>query len=266
MRTVRAEIAYDGSRFFGWQRQDGFHSVQAAVEHGLAALHDQVILIHGSGRTDTGVHALRQVAHWQTDSSLDDSTLRNALNAHLEDGVVIRRLETCRPDFHARFDARAKRYLYLTSTSLFRPPFGSRFMHWTPRSLNLGQMQEAARHLVGEHDFAAFGNTPTVRRATTVRHVHGIRWIVRRERLGILVQGNGFLYNMVRNIAGTLIDVGSGKLTVDVVRAALTSGRREDIGMCAPACGLYLVRAMYGERLFEGRDRGPHGVPGTFQD
>tara|TARA_R110002072_G_scaffold36261_36_gene106886 strand:- start:6638 stop:7438 length:801 start_codon:yes stop_codon:yes gene_type:complete len=266
MRTVRAEIAYDGSRFFGWQRQDGFHSVQAAVENGLAALHDQVVLIHGSGRTDTGVHALRQVAHWQTDTRLDDGRLRLALNAHLEDGVVVRRLETCRPDFHARFDARAKRYLYVVSTALFRPPFGAQYVHWVPRALDLTNMRAAANVLVGEHDFAAFGNTPTVRRASTVRNVHGIRWIVRRERFALVVQGNGFLYNMVRNIAGTLIDVGIGKLTVDDVRGALLSGRREETGMCAPAGGLYLLRALYDEPLFGGRDRGPHGVPGTFQD
>ena len=116
MRNVRLEVAYDGSRFFGWQRQDGFESVQGAIEDALASLLDTVVTVHGAGRTDTGVHGLRQVAHLHVDTRLDDDRLRHALNAHLVEGVVVNRLETCRDDFHARFDARAKRYLYLTLT------------------------------------------------------------------------------------------------------------------------------------------------------
>ena len=263
MRTVRAELAYDGSLFCGWQRQDGFPSVQAAVEDALASLLDTLVTVVGAGRTDTGVHALRQVAHFHVDTRLDDDRLRHALNAHLAGGVVINRLETCRPDFHARFDARAKRYLYRVATTRFRPPFGRDHQHWINRPLDLRAMRDAARRLVGRHDFAAFGNAGSARK-TTVRTLSAVRLIARRDHFAILVQGDGFLYNMVRNIAGTLIDVGSGKREPTAIDRALAGGDRSLVGPTAPARGLYLVRVLYPEPVFTGRDRGPRGAAGLF--
>ena len=159
VRNVCAEVAYDGSKFFGWQRQDGFDSVQGAIEEALESLLGESVTVHGAGRTDTGVHALRQVAHFHLDTRLDDDRLRHALNAHAREGVVLNRLETCRDDFHSRFDARAKRYLYVTVTTRFRPPLGREFAHWIKSPLDLAAMREAAWRLVGKHDFAAFGNT-----------------------------------------------------------------------------------------------------------
>lgn len=264
MRTVRAEISYDGSRFFGWQRQDGFESVQQALEEGLESLVEHAVTVHGSGRTDTGVHALRQVAHVQVDTRLDDDRLRHAWNAHVDEGVVVRRVETCRDDFHARFDARGKRYLYVCATTRFRPAMGTQHAHWERGALDLAALRAGAARLAGEHDFAAFGNAGSPR-ATTVRTVHGVHVIARRERLGLLVQGNGFLYNMVRTIAGTLLEVGRGKRSPESITHALASGVRTDAGPTAPACGLYLVRVLYREPTFRGRDRGPHGVSGAFQ-
>jgi len=251
MRNVRAELAYDGSRFFGWQRQDGFESVQQVVEEALAGLLGQLVTVQGAGRTDTGVHALRQVAHFHVDTRLDDDRLRHALNAHLAEGVVVRRLETCRSDFHARFDARGKRYAYSIATSRFRPPMGRAYAHWVAQPLSLAAMRAAARELVGRHDFAAFGNAGSPR-ATTVRTVRSLRILARRERLVFVVQGDGFLYKMVRTIAGTLIDAGKGKLGPGDVRRALQSGRRELAGPTAPARGLYLVRVLYPEPIFPG--------------
>ena len=144
MRTVRFEVAYDGTRFHGWQRQDGFDSVQQALEEGLAALLDGVVTVHGAGRTDTGVHGLRQVAHAQVATRLDDDRLRHALNAHVGEGVVVNRLETCRADFHARFDARGKRYLYRVQTARFRPPIGPGYAHFVRDPLDLEAMRAAA--------------------------------------------------------------------------------------------------------------------------
>ncbi|MDA1264395.1 MAG: tRNA pseudouridine(38-40) synthase TruA [Planctomycetota bacterium] len=263
MRTVRAEIAYDGSRFHGWQRQDGFLSVQGAVEDALACLLETLVTVHGAGRTDRGVHALRQVAHFHVDTRLEDDRVRHALNYHLVDGVVINRLETCSEKFHARFSARGKRYFYLVATSRFPSPIGAQFQHWTNQSLDLAAMRDAARRMQGTHDFVAFGNAGSVRKRT-VRTVHGVRVLARRERFVVVVQGNGFLYNMVRNMVGTLIDVGRGRRTADTVDEALRSGEREAVGPTAPACGLYLGRVLYPEPTFVGRDRGPAGVPGVF--
>jgi tRNA pseudouridine38-40 synthase len=263
MRNVRALISYDGSKFYGWQRQAGFHSVQEGLEHALLALTGQSIVVHGSSRTDTGVHALGQVAHFRLDTRLTDDRLRHALNFYLEEGVVIRRLETAPEDFHARFSALGKRYMYVTATTRFRPPFGVQYSHWVPQALALADMRAAARVLVGEHDFSAFASSGSPRR-TNVRRVRSLHIIPRRERFALVIEGNGFLYNMVRTIAGTLIEVGKGSLSAADVERILRSADRSQAGPTAPAEGLYLVAVRYAERPFRGRDRGERGVPGLF--
>lgn len=262
LRNVRIEVAYDGSRFYGWQRQDGFESVQAAIEDALAELLDTVVVIHGAGRTDTGVHALRQVAHFHVDTRIEDDRLRHALNAHLPPGVSVRRAETCRDDFHARFHALGKRYVYLVQTTRHRPALGPEFVHWEKGVLDRGAMEDAARRMEGERDFAAFGNTGSPR-SSTVRRVDHVRIVARCERFAVVVQGNGFLYNMVRTMAGTLLAVGRGNMAPEDVTRALDSGQRASAGPTAPASGLYLARVLYDEPVFRGRDRGPHGgAPG----
>lgn len=263
MRNVRAKITYDGSLFYGWQRQDGFASVQQAVEEALEGLVGAPVIVHGAGRTDTGVHALGQVASFHTDTRLEDDRLRHALNAHLCDGIVVERLETCRDDFHARFDARGKRYLYVTATSRFRPALATQYTHWLCDPLDLPAMRAAARDIVGRHDFRAFGNAGSPRK-TTVRTVHRLRLVPRRRAFAFVVQGDGFLYNMVRTIAGTLLDVGRGRLEPGCVREALESGERELLGPTAPARGLYLLTTLYDEDVFVGPDVGPRGRAGAF--
>jgi len=264
MRNVRILVAYDGSKFFGWQRQDGFESVQQRIEEALHGLVGERVVVQGSGRTDTGVHALGQVAHFLAETPLEDDRLRHALNANLPESIRIRRAETCRPDFHARFDALGKRYLYLTATSRFQPPFAREFMHWVYEPLDLGAMRAAARLLVGKHDFRAFGNTGSPRK-TTVRTLRGLRILAHQRGLAFVVEADGFLYNMVRTIAGTLFDVGRGRFGPEQVREALETGERALAGPTAPACGLYLLRVRYAEQVFPGPDRGPRGVPGVFQ-
>jgi tRNA pseudouridine38-40 synthase len=264
VRNVRIQVAYDGSAFYGWQRQDGFETVQEALEDALLALVGEPITVRGSGRTDTGVHALGQVANFHVDTRLDDDRLWHALNAHLPPGVAIRRLETCRDDFHAQYDARGKRYLYVVRTHRYPRPFGSAYSHWVRDALDLTAMRAGARRFVGTHDFRAFANAGSPRK-TTVRRISSVHILARRETLAIVIQGSGFLYRMARVIAGTLLDAGRGKRTVDELSAILASGDRKLAGATAPAQGLYMLAVLYDEPVFSGRVRGPNGVPGAFQ-
>lgn len=263
MRNVRILIAYDGSKFFGWQRQDGFLSVQEALEEALLSLLGTAPIVRGSGRTDTGVHALGQVAHFHVETRLEDDRLRHALNAHLVDGIVVRRLETCRDDFHAQYDAVSKRYAYVVWTERFRSPFLGAHAHSVPDPLDLPSMRQAARELVGEHDFSAFASAGSPRKSP-VRHLRRLRIGGNHRRFAMIFEANGFLYNMARALAGTLLEVGRGKLTPSRVREVLLSRDRRLAGPTAPAEGLYLVSVRYPERCFPGRDRGPRGVPGIY--
>ncbi len=263
MRNLRALIAYDGSQFYGWQRQEGFISVQETLEIALETLLSAHVVVHGSGRTDTGVHALGQVAHFHAETALSDDRLRHALNAHLPEGVVVRRLETCADDFHAQFQSCGKRYAYRVVTTRFAPPFGRAYTHWVRDPLALEPMRAAARELVGRHDFASFATSGSPRK-TTVRTIRSLHLHARRDWFAIVVEGDGFLYNMVRTIAGTLLDVGRGKLAAPDMARILAERDRSAAGATAPPQGLYLVSVRYPERPFQGRDVGPRGAAGLF--
>jgi tRNA pseudouridine38-40 synthase len=251
MRNVRILVAYDGTRFFGWQRQAGFPSVQQALEEALEVLVGEHVAVHGSGRTDTGVHALGQTASFHVATRLSDERLLQALNAHLPEGVAVRALETCRDDFHAQFEVRAKRYLYLVRMGAVRPPFGQGFEHWTPLRLDLAAMRQAAHAFLGEQDFTSFASSGSARRSN-VRRVSALHLRQRRDRLAFVVQGNGFLYKMVRAMVGTLIEVGRGKLDAAAVGEILRARDRRWAGPTAPAAGLYLLRVLYTEPCFQG--------------
>lgn len=259
MRNVRILVAYDGSRFFGWQRQEGFSSIQQALEEALEGCVGERITVHGSGRTDTGVHALGQTASFHVETRLDDHRLLRALNAHLPDAVVVRALETCREDFHAQKDARGKRYAYAISTAAFRPPFDRERCHWVPGELDVAAMRRAGAQLVGEHDFTALANAGSPRRSN-VRRIRALHVRERHEALCVFVQGDGFLYNMVRTIVGTLIEVGRGKISVEAIPEILSSRDRRLAGPTAPAAGLHLLRVLYDEPCFR-EERG--GKPGS---
>jgi len=239
-------LSFDGSRYAGWQRQSGVETVQEHLERAFLAVYGEPVAVEGSGRTDAGVHALAMAAHADVPRELTTGSVVMALNANLPDDIAVRSVRVVPDDFHARFHARGKRYVYRIAVSRTRPAVGRNYYHWVRRPLDLARMRMAASHLVGRHDFASFATNPGYeRKRGTVRTVQHLHLVQRPWGLDLAVQGDGFLYNMVRAIAGTLVDVGSGRLTPEDVRAILAARNRSAAGPTAPAAGLYLLRVLY---------------------
>ena len=246
--TLQLTIAYDGTRYGGWQTQHGPQaaapSIQHTIESTLARITRQRVRLIGSGRTDAGVHAEGQVAHCRLRPPLNLRRLRHALNSLLPDEIAIRSLRRAPADFHARYQAKRKRYRYLIWNSATRDPFRHRFMHQVSVPLHVPAMRRAARALVGRHDFRRFHTTGRPVRSTvrTIRHLT-IRHAA--PLITIDVESDGFLYHMVRIIAGTLIEIGRGRWHPSIMQALLR--RRPDAPaiVTAPARGLALVRVTY---------------------
>jgi tRNA pseudouridine38-40 synthase len=249
MRTFKIVVSYDGTDFSGFQRQANARSVQAELEAALAAIEGKPVTVAGAGRTDARVHALGQVASFALASAIVESDLLRALNATLPEDVRVLAAEVAAPDFHARFSARSKMYRYRISNTRVMSPFQRRFAWHISRTLDLAAMNEAARELLGEHDFASFqatgGNIKTSTRTMT-------RSIWTEEPLSgdgrVLtyeIAGTGFLKYMVRTVVGTLVEVGDGRRTPASLRDLLVSRDRATAGPTAPPTGLYLVRVDY---------------------
>ena len=253
MRTLKLTLAYDGTRFVGWQRQTSGESIQALLEAALGTLEGGHVSVHGAGRTDAGVHALGQVASANLASSHDAATILRACNAQLPADVRVTAVEDVVPEFHARFSATSKTYRYLMANEAVSSPFLGRFCWHITDPLDRHAMAAAAAALVGTHDFAAFQSTGTDV-ATTVRTLTQSQ--VRDETLTspqssehrllvYEVTGDGFLRHMVRAIVGTLVEVGRGQRNRDSMPALLDGRDRSAAGATAPAHGLFLVRVEY---------------------
>ena len=239
-------ISYMGKPFAGWQRQAGLDTVQEHLERALGILYPEPPAVHGAGRTDAGVHAIGQTAHVTLPPSCEPEQLSRALNGNLPPDISVRHIRPVPADFHARFSSRGKRYLYRYLVGPHRPVFGRDYFHWVRRPLDLSAMRSAAAEPVGEHDFAAFASNPGHPRPRgTVRRISQARVVRRPYGMDLVVQGNGFLYNQVRAIAGTLQQVATGRIPPVRMREILLSKDRSQAGMTAPACGLYLVRVLY---------------------
>ncbi len=244
MRTVKLTIAYDGTGFVGWQRQETGQSIQGLIEDALAKIEGNVVTLHGAGRTDAGVHALAQVASARIAAVLDDNTLMRALNANLPPAIRVNSVETAADDFHARFIATGKMYEYRIWNGPAIPPF-IRFYAWhVPPALDIEAMREASRAIVGEHDFAAFQGAGT-RTHSTVRRVTSAEWRADDALMAFVVSGNGFLRHMVRSLAGTLVEVGHGRRAPADLARLIESPERSDAGRTAPPHGLFLVSVLY---------------------
>lgn len=245
-RTYRATVQYDGTRFYGFQRQRrGVPSVQAELEQALARLVEHPIRVLGAGRTDTGVHALGQVIgftiEWPDKHGL--TALQRALNANLPEDIVVSELVEAQPGFHPRFDARRRTYRYLILNAPVRQPLWRHRAWHVAKRMDLGQMNEAAALLVGVRDFATFGR-PTVGEST-VREVYSAMWRQEEQMAIFEICANGFLHRMVRSIVGSLKVVGCGKWSVGDFADALAAQERKRSATAAPAHGLYLISVEY---------------------
>ncbi|MBI4568283.1 MAG: tRNA pseudouridine(38-40) synthase TruA [Planctomycetes bacterium] len=255
MPLVRLTIAYDGADYHGWQRQEGLRTIQGEIERALRELTGEATVVEGAGRTDAGVHALAQVAAFTTTSSIAPERFAPALNARLPADIRARESRLAPEGFHPRFSARGKTYLYRVRTGSQPPLFDRRFVHHHRGALDLAAMRAGAAALVGAHDFRAF--TPAQQpKEETVRTVRSIRLFEHPwggepatgrpvATAHLLVTGEGFLWNMVRIIAGTLLDVGRGRTPPGEVADILSSRDRRRAGPTLPARGLFLARVYY---------------------
>ncbi len=257
MRNLRLVIAYDGTDFHGWQRQPAAPTIQGCLEETLAKLTGAPVQVWGSGRTDAGVHALNQVANFKTESPIPCENLRRALNNLLPPSVRVKQVDEAPEKFHARYDARCKTYRYRILQAPMCSPFLWRYVHHHPFPLDRRAMAEAAALFTGEHDFTSFaaseGRTDEMQDGGAspaqpmVRTVFSSR-LLWRPRTSILiyeVRGSGFLHHMVRNMVGTLLEVGRGKLAPRDVRRILEVRDRSQAGPTAPARGLCLIQVDY---------------------
>ena len=251
--NIRLIVAYDGTDFNGWQRQPNAPTVQGRIESALAGITGEPVKLHGSGRTDAGVHALHQVANFKTDCHIPCANLLKALNNILPPSLRIKKVEEVPDSFHARHDARSKTYRYRILLAPVASPFLSRFVYHYPHPLDLPPMAAAARLFEGEHDFTSFAGSvgavhePPLPGRANVRTIFSSRFLW-RPKTSILVydvRGSGFLHHMVRNIVGTLIEVGRGKLQPNDIPEILAARDRSRAGPTAPASGLCLVAVEY---------------------
>jgi len=238
-------IEYDGTAYHGWQRQAADRSIQAEIEKALAVMTRLEISLAASGRTDAGVHALGQVAHFACDTSITAEAFLKGLNSLLPADIVIRSCENVPADFHARYDARRKTYRYRILNRSVPTAVDNRFVWHLRQPLNFEAMQAAAAHVVGEHDFKAFEGTGSPR-SSTVRKIFRAEFLREAaEYLIFEIEGDGFLRYMVRNVVGTLVEVGRSRITPEDFKAILESRDREQAGATAPPQGLFLVSVDY---------------------
>ena len=244
MRNLRLDICYDGTRYRGWQRLPGKDdTIQGKLETALSRILGESIEISGSGRTDSGVHARGQVANFHCESTMPAYEILENLRRYLPEDIGIYACRDVSERFHARLNAKEKTYRYRIWNSEQPCVFERRFVTVMPETLDVEAMNQAAQHLLGQHDFAAFCGNAKMKKST-VRYIRSLTAERKGEEIHITVTGNGFLHNMVRIIVGTLVEVGRKERDPDSI-PALFEAKRADAGFLAPAQGLCLMEVYY---------------------
>lgn len=243
-RRIRLIVQYDGTNYVGWQLQENGVSVQQRLNEAILAVTGEQIQLHGSGRTDSGVHARAQVAHFDTNARMPANKFAIAMNMRLPRDIRVLYSEEAPEDFHARFSAKNKTYRYTLQLGPYADVFCRDTALHIHTELNFDRMQAAAQDALGEHDFFAFMSAGS-KLEHTVRTIFRSEWSQCGQFYYYDVSANGFLYNMVRILVGTMLEIGSGKLPQDAIARAISSKNRSDAGPTAPPQGLSLMRVQY---------------------
>ncbi len=245
MRNLKMVIEYDGTRYKGWQKQkDDVATIQDKIEKVLSKMTNEEIQVIGCGRTDTGVHAKNYIANFHTDSNLTNEDILNYLYDYLPDDIVVKAITDVNERFHARYNAKAKTYVYTINNNKYRDVFNRKYTYHTAEELNLNAMRAAADILVGTQDFKSFTSLKSDNKST-VKTINYIEITESEDLIEIEVNGDGFLLNMVRIIAGTLLEVGKGRLKPSDVARILEEKKRSEAGPMAQAKGLCLKEVEY---------------------
>lgn len=245
MRNIKIVVEYDGKNFAGWQSQPDEESVEGELEKAIYEITGERVEIIGSGRTDAGVHALGQVANFHTNSNIPIEKIPYAINSKLKKSIVVKSAEEVEERFHARYNCIGKTYMYIVNNNEF-PSALNRYREFhMPFKLDLDSMKEALKYFEGTHDFRGFMSSGGNKRKTTVRTLTKCELVENDGIIKIELTGNGFLYNMVRIICGTIVDIGLGKIDVCELENIIESGDRTKAGKTLPAQGLYLKEVYY---------------------
>jgi tRNA pseudouridine38-40 synthase len=243
--NFRLTIEYDGTAYNGWQRQKAGRTIQGEIEKAISLITRQKVALIGAGRTDAGVHALAQVANFACETKLEPGVFIKGLNSLLPDDIVIKECVLADGRFHSRYDARSKRYSYRIINRVIPPAIGRQYAWFIRKKIDVGAMQEAASYLPGTHDFKAFEGAGSPRKST-VRNVFKAEVLTDKDGLIFFeIEADGFLRFMVRNIAGTLVDAGVGKIKPNDFNEILEKRDRGNAGITAPPQGLFLVEVTY---------------------
>lgn len=244
MLNYKLTIRYDGSRYYGWERQPGRETIQGKLEAVLSEMAGEPVEVIGAGRTDAGVHAAAMAANVHLNTKLTPEAIRDYLNHYLPDDIAVDDVRTAADGFHARYKAVGKLYTYTCCVGRIKPVFDRKFLTVLDDEPDISRMQAAAAHLIGEHDFKSFCTNPKMKKST-VRTVDSIEIVRKKDRIYFRIHGNGFLQNMVRVIVGTLLEVGQGKRAPEDIPGILEARDRTRAGYTAPAKGLCLTRVDY---------------------
>lgn len=244
MRNIKLKIEYDGKEFNGWQKQPNKLNIQGTIEQAIKTITGEEIKLDASGRTDAGVHSLGQVANFKTNSNIPVEKFPVAINANLKKSIRIISAEEVDERFHSRLTCKRKTYRYVINNSKYGSAIYRHLECHIPQKLDIKKMKQASKYFIGEHDFKAFKASGTSSKSS-VRIIYEAKVYEEGERIYIELTGNGFLYNMVRIISGTLVEVGIGKISPEDVSKIIEQGKRENAGKTLPPYGLYLVSVEY---------------------